>query len=162
MKKQSKEDAQKVKEKATKTWIKDAHDFVNGGINCKEEAVLCIFKGENHQEAVLGGSKGSMEELFTNLFDKDPEMMATCLHAASRVAGRMASKPKMNQEMVTDLAAAIKAKIQEDGQLQGDMKVEVIHADDLMNKINDSGDFSDEIEAAMKAALDAFKANGSW
>jgi len=33
---------------------------------------------------------------------------------------------------------------------------------DLMTKINDSGDFNDEIEGAMKAALDTFKANGSW
>ena len=33
---------------------------------------------------------------------------------------------------------------------------------DLLAKINESGDFNDEIESAMKAALDTFKANGSW
>jgi len=33
---------------------------------------------------------------------------------------------------------------------------------DLLDKINDSGDFNDEIEASMKAALDDFKANGVY
>ncbi|UCE88101.1 MAG: F0F1 ATP synthase subunit alpha, partial [Pseudomonadota bacterium] len=32
----------------------------------------------------------------------------------------------------------------------------------LLDKINESGDFNDEIEAEMKAALDDFKANGTW
>ena len=31
-----------------------------------------------------------------------------------------------------------------------------------MQKINDTGDFSDEIEGAMKAALEDFVANHSW
>ena len=33
---------------------------------------------------------------------------------------------------------------------------------ELMQKINDTGDFSDEIEGAMKAAVDDFVANHSW
>jgi F-type H+-transporting ATPase subunit alpha len=33
---------------------------------------------------------------------------------------------------------------------------------DLLNKINETGDFNDDIAAEMKAALDNFKANGSW
>jgi len=33
---------------------------------------------------------------------------------------------------------------------------------DLMDKINESGDFNDEIEGAMKAALDKFKETGTW
>ena len=33
---------------------------------------------------------------------------------------------------------------------------------ELMQKINDSGDFSDEIEGALKAAVDDFVANHSW
>ena len=33
---------------------------------------------------------------------------------------------------------------------------------DLMQKINDSGDFSDEIEGSMKSAVDDFVANHSW
>jgi len=33
---------------------------------------------------------------------------------------------------------------------------------DLIAKINDSGDFNDEIAASMKAAIQAFKANGVW
>ena len=33
---------------------------------------------------------------------------------------------------------------------------------DLLAKINESGDFNDDIAAEMKAALDTFKANGSW
>ena len=33
---------------------------------------------------------------------------------------------------------------------------------DLLDKINESGDFNDDIAAEMKAALDNFKANGSW
>jgi F-type H+-transporting ATPase subunit alpha len=33
---------------------------------------------------------------------------------------------------------------------------------DLINKINETGDYNDEIESGMKAALDNFKANGVW
>ncbi|MGD8483411.1 MAG: F0F1 ATP synthase subunit alpha [Thioalkalispiraceae bacterium] len=33
---------------------------------------------------------------------------------------------------------------------------------DLLAKINESGDYNDDIAAEMKAALDTFKANGSW
>ena len=33
---------------------------------------------------------------------------------------------------------------------------------DLIDRINDSGDWNEEIEAAMVAALDDFKANGAW
>jgi F-type H+-transporting ATPase subunit alpha len=33
---------------------------------------------------------------------------------------------------------------------------------DLMNKINASGDWNDELQAGMKAALDEFKKTGSW
>ncbi len=33
---------------------------------------------------------------------------------------------------------------------------------DLLDKINESGDYNDEIEAAIKAALDNFKATGTW
>ncbi|MCI0401778.1 MAG: F0F1 ATP synthase subunit alpha [Gammaproteobacteria bacterium] len=33
---------------------------------------------------------------------------------------------------------------------------------DLLNRINDIGDFDDEIEAKLKAALDDFKANHAW
>ncbi len=35
------------------------------------------------------------------------------------------------------------------------------HAE-LMNKINESGDWNDELQGQMKAALDEFKATGSW
>jgi len=33
---------------------------------------------------------------------------------------------------------------------------------DLIAKINDTGDFNDEIEGAMKAALDKFKESATW
>ena len=33
---------------------------------------------------------------------------------------------------------------------------------DLLDKINESGDYDDDIEAAMRAALDNFKANGVY
>ncbi len=33
---------------------------------------------------------------------------------------------------------------------------------DLLDRINETGDWNDEIEAQMKAAVDAFKQNGSW
>jgi F-type H+-transporting ATPase subunit alpha len=33
---------------------------------------------------------------------------------------------------------------------------------DLLDKINESGDYNDEIEAAIKAALDKFKETGTW
>jgi F-type H+-transporting ATPase subunit alpha len=33
---------------------------------------------------------------------------------------------------------------------------------DLISKINETADFNDEIAAEMKAAIEAFKANGVW
>ena len=33
---------------------------------------------------------------------------------------------------------------------------------DLLDQVNDSGDYDDNIEAAYKSAVEAFKANGSW
>jgi F-type H+-transporting ATPase subunit alpha len=33
---------------------------------------------------------------------------------------------------------------------------------ELMDKINASGDYNDEIEASLRAALEDFKANGTW
>jgi F-type H+-transporting ATPase subunit alpha len=33
---------------------------------------------------------------------------------------------------------------------------------DLMDKINDSGDYNDEIEASLRTAIEDFKASGSW
>ncbi len=33
---------------------------------------------------------------------------------------------------------------------------------DLMNKINESGDYNDEIENALRAALEKFKASSTW
>ena len=33
---------------------------------------------------------------------------------------------------------------------------------DLLDQINSSGDLNDEIEAAMKAAIEDFKANGAY
>ncbi len=33
---------------------------------------------------------------------------------------------------------------------------------ELMDKINASGDYNDEIEAGLRAAVEDFKANGSW
>ena len=32
----------------------------------------------------------------------------------------------------------------------------------LMDKINDSGDYNDEIEAALRSAVEDFKATGTW
>ena len=43
--------------------------------------------------------------------------------------------------------------------LQGYMKSEQA---DLMNKINESGDYNDEIENALRAALEKFKASNTW
>jgi F-type H+-transporting ATPase subunit alpha len=33
---------------------------------------------------------------------------------------------------------------------------------DLLNRINETADYNDEIAAEMKAAIEAFKANGVW
>ena len=33
---------------------------------------------------------------------------------------------------------------------------------DLLDRINETGDYDDDIEAAMRAALDNFKANGVY
>ncbi len=33
---------------------------------------------------------------------------------------------------------------------------------DLLNQINDTGDYNDDIQAGLKKALDGFKANGTW
>jgi len=32
----------------------------------------------------------------------------------------------------------------------------------LLDKINESGDYNDDIESGLKAAVEDFKANGTW
>ncbi len=36
------------------------------------------------------------------------------------------------------------------------------HFGDLMAKINETADYSDEIQAGMRKCLEDFKANGAW
>jgi F-type H+-transporting ATPase subunit alpha len=36
------------------------------------------------------------------------------------------------------------------------------HSADLINQINETADFNDDIAAAMRKAIEAFKTNGAW
>jgi F-type H+-transporting ATPase subunit alpha len=36
------------------------------------------------------------------------------------------------------------------------------NAADMMNSINESGDYNDDIAAALRKAVEDFKANGTW
>jgi len=33
---------------------------------------------------------------------------------------------------------------------------------DLLDQVNEAGDYNDDIEAGFKAAIESFKANGTW
>lgn len=77
------------------------------------------------------------------------EPMSVAQIAASLFAANQGFLDDVEVDKVVDFEAA----------LQGYMKSEQA---DLMNKINESGDYNDEIENALRAALEKFKASNTW
>jgi F-type H+-transporting ATPase subunit alpha len=77
------------------------------------------------------------------------EPMSIAQMAVSLFAANQGFLDDVEVEKVVDFEAA----------LQGYMKSEQA---DLINKINESGDYNDEIENALRAALEKFKASNTW
>jgi len=77
------------------------------------------------------------------------EPMSVAQIAVSLFAANQGFLDDVEVEKVVDFEAA----------LQGYMKSE---QSDLMDKINESGDYNDEIENALRAALEKFKASNTW
>lgn len=75
--------------------------------------------------------------------------MSVAQNAVSLFAANQGFLDDVEVEKIVDFEAA----------MQGFMKSS--HAD-LMDKINESGDFNDEIENALRAALEQFKASNTW
>ncbi len=77
------------------------------------------------------------------------EPMSIAQMAVSLFAANQGFLDDVEVNKVVDFEAAV----------QGYMKSEQA---DLMNKINESGDYNDEIENALRAALEKFKASNTW
>jgi len=77
------------------------------------------------------------------------EPMSVAQIAVSLFAANQGFLDDVEVEKVVDFEAA----------MQGYMKSEQT---DLMSKINESGDYNDEIENALRAALEKFKASNTW
>ncbi|MGM0593179.1 MAG: F0F1 ATP synthase subunit alpha, partial [Pseudomonadota bacterium] len=77
------------------------------------------------------------------------EPMSIAQMAVSLYAANQGFLDDVDVDKVVDFEAA----------LQGYMKSEQT---DLLEKINSSGDFNDEIDSALRAALEQFKASNTW
>ena len=71
-------------EELSKAFLKETAKFTKEGMDKEKEAVLCFYKGADHMETITAGSLENFEELFGNLFQKEPQLMSVALHAASR------------------------------------------------------------------------------
>ena len=85
------------------------------------------------------------------------ELMKQMQYATMSVAQIAVSLFAANQGFLDDVE--VNKVVDFENALQGYMKSEQA---DLMNKINESGDYNDEIENALRAALEKFKASGTW
>ena len=85
------------------------------------------------------------------------ELMKQNQYAPMSVAQIAVSLFAANQGYLDDVE--VKKVVDFENALQSYMKS--AHAD-LMSRINESGDYNDEIENALRAALDDFKANHTW
>ena len=85
------------------------------------------------------------------------ELMKQKQYSPMKVAEQAFSLYAANEGYLDDVEVA---KIVDfEAAMQAYMKSNVA---DLIAKINDTGDFNDEIEGAMKAALDKFKESATW
>ncbi len=85
------------------------------------------------------------------------ELMKQMQYATMSVAQIAVSLFAANQGFLDDVE--VNKVVDFEAALQGYMKSEQA---DLMNKINESGDYNDEIENALRAALEKFKASSTW
>ena len=85
------------------------------------------------------------------------ELMKQMQYATMSVAQIAVSLFAANQGFLDDVE--VNKVVDFEAALQGYMKSEQA---DLMNKINESGDYNDEIENALRAALEKFKASNTW
>jgi len=85
------------------------------------------------------------------------ELMKQMQYATMSVAQIAVSLFAANQGFLDDVE--VNKVVDFENALQGYMKSEQA---DLMNKINESGDYNDEIENALRAALEKFKASSTW
>jgi len=85
------------------------------------------------------------------------ELMKQMQYATMSVAQTAVSLFAANQGFLDDVE--VNKVVDFEAALQGYMKSEQA---DLMNKINESGDYNDEIENALRAALEKFKASNTW
>ena len=76
-------------------------------------------------------------------------MAASGIYATFITAGNEGYLDDLALDKVTDFEAALRDYMNSSHE-------------DLMNKINDSGDWNDELKDAMKKACDEFKKTGSW
>ena len=85
------------------------------------------------------------------------ELMKQMQYATMSVAQIAVSLFAANQGFLDDVE--VTKVVDFENALQGYMKSEQA---DLINKINESGDYNDEIENALRAALEKFKASNTW
>jgi F-type H+-transporting ATPase subunit alpha len=85
------------------------------------------------------------------------ELMKQMQYEPMSVAQIAVSLFAANQGFLDDVA--VEKVVDFENALQGFMKSDQA---DLMNRINESGDYNDEIENALRAALEKFKASNTW
>ncbi|MFO7593586.1 MAG: F0F1 ATP synthase subunit alpha [Pseudomonadota bacterium] len=85
------------------------------------------------------------------------ELMKQMQYEPMSIAQMAVSLFAANQGFLDDVE--VSKVVDFEAALQGYMKSEQA---DLMNKINESGDYNDEIENALRAALEKFKASNTW
>ncbi len=85
------------------------------------------------------------------------ELMKQMQYEPMSIAQMAVSLFAANQGFLDDVE--VNKVVDFEAAMQGYMKSEQA---DLMNKINESGDYNDEIENALRAALEKFKASGTW
>jgi len=85
------------------------------------------------------------------------ELMKQMQYATMSVAQIAVSLFAANQGFLDDVE--VNKVVDFENALQGYMKSEQA---DLINKINETGDYNDEIENALRAALEKFKASNTW
>ncbi len=85
------------------------------------------------------------------------ELMKQMQYEPMSIAQMAVSLFAANQGFLDDVE--VNKVVDFEAAMQGYMKSEQA---DLMNKINESGDYNDEIENALRAALEKFKASNTW
>lgn len=116
-----------IPEELSKPFLQEAAKFTKE-MDKEHEAILVIYKAKLHMETVSAGNMENMEDLFANLFQKEPQLLSVVLHAASR------SIPNKDVPDISDIAEALEDRIK--GIFKGEgPKVRVIDGTELMKDI---------------------------